>query len=66
MAYEGKYESPEALLQDANLSHDEKKNLLQKWRDDEKDLLRASGEGMQADDRADILKRVKKALMSLQ
>ena len=36
MAYDGRYKSPEALLQDANLSHDEKKHLLQKWRDDER------------------------------
>lgn len=66
MAYAGKYNTPTDLLHDEDLSHDEKVNLLEKWRNDAKDLVRASGEGMQSDDSADILKQVKKALISLQ
>ncbi|MGO1501197.1 MAG: hypothetical protein ACTHWH_07940 [Marinobacter sp.] len=66
MAYDGKYESPADLLRDESLSHDEKVKKLKQWRNDEKDLIRASEEGMQNDDRPDILKEVKKALISIQ
>lgn len=66
MAYDGKYESPADLLCDESVSHDEKVKMLKQWRNDEKALIRASEEGMQNDDRPDILKDVKKALISLQ
>jgi hypothetical protein len=66
VAYDGKYESPAELLRDESLSRDEKIKMLKQWRNDEKDLIRASEEGMQNDDRPDILKEVKKALISLQ
>lgn len=66
MAYDGKYKSPADLLLDENLSRDEKVAMLKQWRNDEKDLIRAAEEGMQNDDRPDILKEVKKALLSLQ
>lgn len=66
MAYDGKYTSPAELLLDKDLSHDEKVKMLELWRNDAKDLVRASGEGMQSDDSSDILKEVKKALISLQ
>ena len=66
MAYDGKYESPAELLRDEDLSHDEKVEMLKQWAKDEKALIRASGEGMQNDDHPDILKEVKKALISLQ
>lgn len=66
MAYYGKYELPADILRDESLSHDEKVEMLKLWRNDEKDLIRASGEGMQSGDRQDILKEVKKALISLQ
>lgn len=66
MAYAGKYESPEDLLRDSSLSHDEKVQMLTQWRNDERDLIRASGEGMQNDEHPNILKQVKKALISLQ
>lgn len=66
MAYAGKYESPEDLLRDSSLSHDEKVQMLTQWRNDERDLIRASGEGMQNDEYPNILKQVKKALISLQ
>lgn len=61
-----KYKSPNELIHDDNLSREEKIKLLQRWRDDKKDLLRASGEGMEGPDRADWLKKIKKALNSLQ
>lgn len=66
MAYDGKYESPEDILRDVSLSHDEKVKILEQWCNDEKDLIRASEEGMQNDDRPDILKEVTKVLISLQ
>ena len=66
MAYLGKYESPAELLLDENLSRDEKVEMLQQWRNDEKDLIRAAEEGMQNDDLPDILEDVKKALITLQ
>ncbi len=66
MAYDGKYKSPAELLLDEDLSRGEKVAMLKQWRNDEKDLMRASEEGMQNDDRAHILKEVKKALISLQ
>ncbi|MCB1674988.1 MAG: hypothetical protein KDI01_01780 [Halioglobus sp.] len=66
MAYVGKYESPADLLLDENLSRDEKVAMLKQWRNDEKALIRAAGEGMHNDDHPDILKEVKKALISLQ
>jgi len=66
LVYHGKYNTPEDLMLDKSLSDKEKIDMLKKWRDDEKSLLRASSEGMQGDDRPDILKQVKKALISLQ
>jgi hypothetical protein len=66
MAYQGKYDAPEDILHDEGLGRDEKTRLLQAWRDDKKAYMRASGEGMEGDDRADLLKRIKKALASLQ
>ena len=65
MAYSGKYETPTELLLDESLSRDEKVKMLKQWHEDEKDLLLASSEGMEGDDRPDILKAVKKALLSL-
>lgn len=66
MAYHGKYEQPADVLRDESLSHAEKVDMLKKWRADEKDLQRASEEGMECNDQPDILKEVKKALLSLQ
>lgn len=65
MAYFGKYELPAELLVDDSLNHDEKIRMLEQWRDDEKALIQASDEGMQGDKRPDILKQVKKALISM-
>ncbi|PLW67223.1 hypothetical protein [Pseudohalioglobus lutimaris] len=66
MAYSGKYDSPADLLLDEDLSHDEKVKMLKQWRNDEKDLIRASDDGMDHEARPDVLKQVKKALISLQ
>lgn len=65
MAYLGKYDSPEELINDQSLTREEKVRMLEDWRMDKKALMRASGEGMEGEDRADLLKRVKKALASL-
>ncbi|HEY9038080.1 MAG TPA: hypothetical protein VIN05_03965 [Roseovarius sp.] len=66
MAYHGKYTSPTELLGDESLSRDEKIEMLEQWRDDKKDYMRASEEGMHGDDRPELLRQIKKALLSLQ
>lgn len=65
MAYFGKYKAPADVVLDDSLSHDEKIEMLEQWRDDKNALIRASEEGMEGDDRSDILKQVKKALIAL-
>lgn len=66
MAYHGKYRSPAELLRDESLSRDEKVKMLEQWRDDKKAYMRASEEGMEGDDRPEILSEIKEALASLQ
>lgn len=66
LAYFGKYKVPSDLMSDENLSIDEKITMLKQWRLDEKALIRATGEGMEGEDRPDILKQIKKSLFSLQ
>ena len=66
MAYHGKYGVPADILRDDHLSRDEKVWLLKQWRDDKKAYMRASEEGMPGDDRAELLKQIKTALLSLQ
>ena len=53
----GKVEKPEAhfvkpkeVIKDKALSHDEKKNALNTWEQDERQLLTASNEGMPGSD----------------
>lgn len=65
MAYHGKYETPAEILRDGDLSREEKIRMLEHWRDDKKAYMRASGEGMEGDDRADLLAQIKKALAAL-
>lgn len=66
MAYQGKYESPADVLRDEGLSHQEKVEMLEKWRDDKNAYMRASEEGMQGDDKSELLRQIKKALLSLE
>ena len=66
MAYHGKYECPADVLRDECLSHDEKVDMLISWRDDKEAYMRASEEGMQGDDRSDLLRQIENALKSLQ
>lgn len=65
MAYHGKYKTPTELLLDEDLTRDEKIELLEQWRDDKKALMRASEEGMHGDDRSEVLRKIKNALISL-
>lgn len=65
MPYHGKYKSPMELLLDESLSHDEKIQMLEQWRDDKKAILRASEEGMHGDNKSEILRKIKNALISL-
>lgn len=66
MAYHGKYDSPADLLRDASLSRQEKIEMLESWRDDKEAFMRATEEGMHGDDRADLLRLIENALLSLQ
>lgn len=66
MAYHGKYDSPADVLHDESLSHQQKVEKLESWRDDKEAFMRATDEGMEGDDRADLLRQVEKALSSLQ
>lgn len=66
MAYFGKYETPDDLLRDETINRQEKIQMLEDWRDDKKDHLRASEEGMEGVDRAERLRQIKKALRTLQ
>lgn len=66
MAYHGKYETPADILRDDSLSRDEKVQKLERWRDDKKALMRATGEGMTGNDRPDLLQEIKNALVSLE
>ncbi len=66
MAYFGKYETPDELVRDGSLSRDEKIRMLEEWRNDKKDYMRASDEGMEGVDRTERLRQIKKALAALQ
>ncbi|MFX0543282.1 hypothetical protein ACEWPM_016390 [Roseovarius sp. S4756] len=66
MAYFGKYETPADLLRDDSLSRDRKIRMLEQWRDDKKDYMRATDEGMEGVDRAELLRQIKMALVQLQ
>lgn len=65
MAYTGKYKTPMELMDDEGLSRDEKIEMLAQWRDDKEAIMRAAGEGMSGETRADFLKQIEKALSSL-
>ncbi|GJL96255.1 MAG: hypothetical protein DHS20C06_00720 [Hyphobacterium sp.] len=64
MPYYGKYKTPSELVSDENLSKDEKIEMLEHWREDEKALKRATEEGMHGGVRPE-LKLVQKALEEL-
>lgn len=53
-------------MDDENLSHQEKVDMLESWRDDKEALMRASGEGMRGDVKAELLRQIENALNSLQ
>ena len=65
MVYLGNYNSPTDLMNEKDLSNQEKIEMLQQWRDDKKALLRAANEGMQGGDPSDILRKIKIALQVL-
>lgn len=65
MGYFGRYDTPAELLSDNSLSNDEKIALLESWRDDKEAYERAAGEGMQGPSRAEALRFIDKALVSL-
>ena len=61
-----KYKNPAELILDTNLNKEEKINLLNQWLEDEESLSRATDEGLIGNTRSDILKQVKKALISME
>ncbi|MDF1835884.1 MAG: hypothetical protein P1U62_13525 [Alteraurantiacibacter sp. bin_em_oilr2.035] len=66
MAYFGNYKSPAEIVEDESLSHNEKVELLESWREDKEAYMRASEEGMPGKDRAEILSKIENALIKLQ
>ena len=61
-----KYKKPSELILDTNLNKEEKIVLLKQWLEDEECLSRATNEGLIGSTRSDILKQVKKALISME
>lgn len=47
---EAHFAKPREIVKDGGLSHDEKKDALDTWEQDERQLLTASNEGMSGDD----------------
>ncbi len=66
MAYFGKYQSPSEIVADEALTHAEKVELLESWRDDKEAYMRATDEGMPGKDRAEMLRKIEKALLELE
>ena len=66
MAYTGKYKTPQELMSDDSLSHDEKVEMLEQWRDDKEQLMRAADEGMHGEIKIDLLSEIQNALTSLE
>lgn len=66
MAYHGKYQSPTELVGDESLSRGEKIEMLRSWRDDKEAYLRATEEGMQGNDRSELLRQIENALNELE
>ncbi len=65
MAYYGKYETPTELLDDADVSSEEKIRMLESWRDDKEAYMRASEEGMHGPIRSEFLRTIENGLISL-
>lgn len=61
-----KYKTPTELILDTSLNKEEKIVILKQWLEDEESLSRATDEGLVGNTRSDILKEVKKALISLE
>jgi len=66
LAYHGKYQSPTELVGDESLSRGEKIEMLRSWRDDKEAYLRATEEGMQGNDRSELLRQIENALNELE
>ena len=58
------FETPDQLVENEQLSLEEKRKILETWRDSELQLLRASGEGMAGGERPHLA-QVEKALKRL-
>ena len=61
-----KYKNPTELILDTNLNKEEKILLLEQWLEDEESLSRATDEGLIGKNRSNILKQVKKALITME
>ena len=65
IAPERTFETPDQVVENEQLSLHEKRKVLQTWRDNEVQLLRASGEGMAGGERPH-LPLIEKALARLE
>lgn len=60
------FDSPTQVLNSSELSHEQKIEVLQRWEDDARQLLRAQSEGMEGENKgAEVLKQVQDALEAL-
>lgn len=60
------FDSPAQVLDTSKLSREQKIEILQRWEDDARQLLRAQSEGMDGENKgAETLKQVQDALESL-
>lgn len=60
------FTSPEQVLSNDELDREQKIQILRRWDDDARQLLRAQSEGMQSNDSGSgVLKQVQSALESL-
>ena len=59
------YDSPQAVLDDSNLSKDEKIHILREWADHEKQKLAAAEENMPEGDTADAGEKFKELVSAL-
>jgi hypothetical protein len=60
-----KYETPDDIVHDNDLTIDEKIEMLESWREDKESYLRASDEGMQGCSRSELLRLIDKATADL-
>jgi hypothetical protein len=65
LAYLGKYDHPNEIVRDQNLTLEEKVSMLESWRNDKEAYMRATEDGMPGSSRSEFLRKIEDALISL-